>query len=112
MIPVTFIYDSINYIILIGNNKYENFKIIDESIDSDIWFHIQDEPSAHIVLKTTNKLKDIPKQVIKRCAYLCKINSKAKTEKKSTVIYTQIQNVIKTEIVGKVEVSSYKSVTV
>ena len=110
MITILFDYNSIKYTIIIGNNKHENFKIIDDSIDSDIWFHIEGISSSHVILKTTNKIKDIPKKVIKRCAYLCKVNSNI--EKKCTVIYTQIQNVIKTEIVGKVAVCSYKSVTV
>ena len=112
MITVLFDHNSIRYTILVGNNKRENFKIIDDSIDSDIWFHIEGKPSCHVILKTTNKIKDIPKQVIKRCAYLCKINSNAKIEKKCTVIYTQIQNIIKTEIVGQVAVCSYNSVLV
>ena len=46
------------------------------------------------------------------CAYLCKINSKAKTQKKSTVIYTTMNNVIKTDIPGQVTVTNVKSVCV
>ena len=64
------------------------------------------------ILKNINKIRDIPLPVIKRCAYLCKINSKAKTQKKCSVIYTQIKNVIKTEHVGQVAVSSFKTVSI
>jgi predicted ribosome quality control (RQC) complex YloA/Tae2 family protein len=105
-------YECTNYTIIVGKNKNENYEIIDESMDTDVWFHVNNEPSCHVILKNTNKIRDIPLQVIKRCAYICKINSKAKTQKKCNVIYTQIKNVVKTEHVGKVAVSSFKSVNI
>ena len=107
-----FEYDANIYTIIIGKNKNDNFAIIDESVETDIWFHVENEPSCHVILKNTSKMHDIPKQVIKRCAYLCKINSKAKIQKKSTIIYTTINNVIKTEIPGQVTVTNVKSVCV
>jgi predicted ribosome quality control (RQC) complex YloA/Tae2 family protein len=105
-------YESKNFTIIIGKNKNENFEIIDDSLDTDLWFHVNNEPSCHVILKNTNKIGDIPFQVIKRCAYLCKINSKAKTKKKCSVIYTQIKNVIKTEQVGQVAVCSFKTLSI
>jgi predicted ribosome quality control (RQC) complex YloA/Tae2 family protein len=109
-----FEFESIKYTIIIGQNKLENFKIIDDSNLHDIWFHIEGEPSCHIILKNNDeiKIRDIPRQVIKRCAYLCKINSKAKTKKKCSIIYTQLENVVKTDIIGQVAVQNYKSVEV
>jgi predicted ribosome quality control (RQC) complex YloA/Tae2 family protein len=112
MKTINFEYDYLTYIIHIGSNKYNNFELIDNSNDSDIWFHVEDEPSCHVILKNTDKIRNIPKQVIKRCAYLCKINSKAKTQKRCNIIYTQLENVVKTEIIGQVAVQSYKSVVV
>ena len=105
-------YNSNKYTILVGKNRYGNFKIIDESESTDIWFHIKDEPSCHVILKNTDKLRDIPKQVIKYCAHLCKINSKAKTQGHCSVIYTQLKNVEKTEIIGQVNVINCKTVKV
>jgi predicted ribosome quality control (RQC) complex YloA/Tae2 family protein len=112
MTTIIFEFDSIEYTIFIGRNKYNNFELIDDSMDSDVWFHVQGESSCHVILKNSGKLRDIPRQVIKRCAYLCKINSKAKTKKKCNIIYTQLENVVKTEIIGQVAVQSYKSVEV
>jgi predicted ribosome quality control (RQC) complex YloA/Tae2 family protein len=112
MITESYNLNSVEYTILIGGNKYENFKIIDESISSDIWFHVDGEPSCHLILKNSLKMREIPKQVIKRCAYLCKINSKAKTKKKCIVIYTQIENITKTDTIGLVIVGDHKSTTV
>ena len=108
-----FIYDSVTYNIKIGKNKEDNWQIIDDASETDIWFHIEDHPSCHIILKNTEKIKmrDIPKQVIKRCAYLCKINSAAKTMPKCNVIYAPISEVKKTEIVGQVKVGISKLVS-
>ncbi len=108
MKEVIFEHQSESYLFLIGENKHENFAIIDDSSESDIWFHLENEPSCHVVFKNINnyKLHDIPRQVIKRGVYLCKIHSKAKT-KKTAIMYTPIKNVEKTAIVGQVMVSNY-----
>jgi predicted ribosome quality control (RQC) complex YloA/Tae2 family protein len=90
-----FEHNSIKYTIQIGQNKYDNFDIIDESTSKDIWFHVSNIPSCHVILKTNEKNSGIPHQVIKRCAYLCKINSNAKTQSKCIVSYTTIVNVKK-----------------
>jgi len=103
MLPEYYNFNGENYIIFIGKNKYDNFNIIDESIDTDIWFHIDGEPSCHVILKNTLKIKNIPKIVIKRCAYLCKINF---------VIYTQIINVTKTNIIGQVYAVNCKTISI
>jgi predicted ribosome quality control (RQC) complex YloA/Tae2 family protein len=107
-----FEFKSNEYSILIGTNKHENFELIDASVETDVWFHVENEPSCHVILKNEGPIRDIPKQVIKRCAYLCKINSKAKTQNQSYIMYTQLKNVVKTEIIGQVNVSSYKVVNV
>ena len=107
----TFIYDNNEYIIQIGKNKNENWELIDNASNTDIWFHIEGQPSCHVVLKNEDLVKNIPRQVIKRCAYLCKINSAAKTMSKCNVNYAPILSVIKTDIVGQVNVQSYKTVS-
>ena len=103
------------YTIYVGQNKNENWEIIDAAAETDIWFHIEDTASCHVVLVNLNgvKLRDIPHQVIKRCAYLCKINSSllVKRMSKCNVIYTPILEVVKTDIVGQVKVTNYKTVS-
>ena len=108
-----FIFGNIEYIIHIGKNKTENWTIIDNASTTDIWFHIEGQPSCHVILTNIEnvKLKDIPKQVIKRCAYLCKINSAAKTMSKCNAIYALISDVTKTDIVGQVTVTKHKMVS-
>jgi predicted ribosome quality control (RQC) complex YloA/Tae2 family protein len=102
-----FTYSSKEYEISIGKNKEENWQLIDASQPNDIWFHVDDQPSCHVILKNQHqvKLRDIPRQVLKRAAYLCKINSAAKSQSKCDVIYTLISQITKTNIVGQVTVT-------
>lgn len=110
-----FVFKNIEYTIYVGQNKTENWSLIDSSVTTDVWFHISDTSSCHVVLKNTNivNLRNIPRQVIKRCAYLCKINSSmiVKSMKKCDVIYAPISEVVKTDIVGQVSVTNYKTVS-
>lgn len=107
-----FNYNNTIYTIIIGKNKNENWSIIDDASGSDLWFHISEMPSCHVILKTYEKINSVPRQVIKRCAYLCKINSAAKILSKCDVIYASINNVKKTDIVGQVTVIQSKMVSV
>lgn len=110
-----FSFNNKEYTIYIGQNKTENWELIDAADNTDIWFHISNYPSCHIILKNIDcvKLRDIPREVIKRAAYLCKINSSSiiKSMKKCVVIYAPISEVKKTEIVGQVSVTTHKTVS-
>lgn len=102
-----FTHGSKEYEIYIGKNKEENWQLIDNAFSNDVWFHIDDQPSCHVILKNTDdvKIRDIPRQVLKRAAYLCKINSLAKTQPKCDVIYAPISAITKTQIVGQVTIN-------
>jgi predicted ribosome quality control (RQC) complex YloA/Tae2 family protein len=109
----TFIYDNQTYSITIGGNKRENTALILDSSSDDVWFHISGLPSCHVVMKNTEKLGDIPRQVIKRCAYICKINTNsAKSIPKCDVIYTTVSNIQTTNIPGSVITQNTKMVSV
>lgn len=95
----------------IGKNKQDNWNLIDQSNKHDIWFHVSNGPSSHIILKTNGSpLRDIPKQVITRCACLCKAHSASKSITKCEIIYTQIENVVKTTRVGEVTTTNTKTI--
>ena len=109
-----FVFNNNEYTIYIGQNKTENWELIDAADKTDIWFHIANLASCHVVLKNTDgiKMRDIPRQVVKRAAYLCKINSSATIKsKKCEVIYTSISEVKKTNIVGEVSVTKSKKMS-
>jgi predicted ribosome quality control (RQC) complex YloA/Tae2 family protein len=108
-----YIYKNNTYKISIGQNARDNWNLIDLSNIDDIWFHTSQYPSAHVVVSYIHiipQVKKLPRQVIKRCAYICKVNSKAKSETDVEIIYTKINNVTKTDVVGQVMTTNVKSV--
>ena len=105
-----FDFKSNEYIILIGTNKHENFELIDASVETDIWFHVDGAPSSHVILSHEGELNVIPKQVIKRCACLCKSHSSSKSKSKCGIVYTAIANVLPTEIEGRVVINEMRKI--
>jgi predicted ribosome quality control (RQC) complex YloA/Tae2 family protein len=106
MEPQLFEFQNIVYKIYIGKNQKENDQLLDASSPTDIWFHVANSPSTHIILKNDEvSIKKIPKQVITRCACLCKSHSKSASVRNCEIIYTQIINIEKTDIPGKVIVN-------
>ena len=50
-----FNYNNTIYTIIIGKNKNENWAIIDDASGTDLWFHISEMPSCHVLLKNDEK---------------------------------------------------------
>lgn len=99
---------------LIGTNAQDNFDVIDASQPDDLWFHVKDMPSCHVVAKIPDDISD-RKQILsiaKRGAILCKQHSKYSSVQNLEIIYTAIKNVEKTAIPGSVNTTSTKSVKV
>lgn len=103
---------------IIGKNAQDNFDIIDESQDNDIWFHIENESSCHVIAKLSKELlleldKKELRTIIKKGSLLCKENTpKYKKEKKVCIIYTFCKNIKKTNIIGCVETQNTKQIYV
>ena len=109
----TFMINGENYSVRIGKNAVDNWEIIDSSNNHDLWFHLDNAPSCHLILSVNDNNTKIDRKVIRRCAYLCKINSKpSKFSNKTAVIYAPIQQIEKTDKIGQVYVKSSKSVYV
>lgn len=108
----TFIHDAVTYTIHSGKSAKGNDKLLDESSPSDIWFHVADGPSSHIILSnpTEMAINKIPRQVIKRCACICKASAKLST--KCAIIYTERANVEKTEILGCVTTTNMRTIQI
>ena len=110
------LYDLDDYIyhILIGKNAEENWKLIDDASENDIWFHLDNYPSPHVILKipVDYNLKKVPRKVLTRCANLCKIHSKYNNIKKINIIYTKIKNIKKGDHVGSVITQNTSSIVI
>lgn len=101
-----------NYQIFIGKNKHENDDLIKSSSPNDIWFHLEDYSSPHVVVK----LKDtkLTKKIIVQASLFVKENSKYKSQKNVTVIWCKIENIILTNIPGNVIIrnNNYKTIQI
>lgn len=121
-----------NIVYKIGYDSTNNFEIIDKADKDDLWFHIKNESSCHVIACLKNiqytfrhdefpnfydiKFDDLDKkqklQIVKQGALLCKQYSRFKSLQNVDVIYTKIQNVQKTDIVGKVTLFCSKTITI
>lgn len=103
--------------ITIGGNAEENWKIIDAANQNDLWFHLEDHPSAHVILAMPDgkTSKDLNKQTLIHCAVICKQHSKFPTisnQNKMSVIYTETKNVTKADKEGAVYTKKTKTISV
>jgi predicted ribosome quality control (RQC) complex YloA/Tae2 family protein len=77
----------------VGTNKQENKDIINASKLDDIWFHLDDNPSCHIVAKVHDITlsKKQKRRIIRQGEHL--VNMQMKTKSKLSVIHSTIKNV-------------------
>jgi predicted ribosome quality control (RQC) complex YloA/Tae2 family protein len=94
----------------VGQNAKENFELIDISNPNDLWFHINQQASCHVVA-TLPQDNIIDKRILKKIAIqgavICKHYSRHKSESAISVMYTPIKNVKKGGNMGSVFVDEY-----
>ena len=98
----------------IGKNAEDNFQIIDDASQSDMWFHVSNESSCHVIARISDieiHRKNLL-SVVKQGAILCKQHSKLKSIKNVEIVYTKIENVEKTEVFGKVQIKNSKNIVI
>jgi predicted ribosome quality control (RQC) complex YloA/Tae2 family protein len=93
----------------VGQHAQDNWDMLDKAEQNDIWFHLDNCPSSHVILKISNldkKSKKVSKQTLIHCAQQCKLHSKfseiSSNKHKIKVIYTEVKNVSKADKVGSV----------
>ncbi len=55
--------------IMLGRDERENIFLLENSKASDFWFHLQGQPSSHVIVQNTKK--DIPDHIIEEAAKIC-----------------------------------------
>lgn len=58
-----------DYKVLVGRNSNENQKLLAMAKANDLWMHIRDIPSSHVIIRTDKQ--NLPESVIKAAAKLC-----------------------------------------
>jgi predicted ribosome quality control (RQC) complex YloA/Tae2 family protein len=98
----------------IGENQNENFDVIDSGKPDDIWFHANNISSCHVVAVLPEDIeKKELRYIIKIGALLCKSNTnKLKSLHNVEIVYSQIKNVTKTLIPGRVEIINKKIIKI
>ena len=99
----------------IGKNAEDNFELIDEANENDIWFHLNNAPSTHIIacIDENRKYdKKQMKQIITQGAVLCKQKSNKKSDKNVEIIYAKIKDIEKTDTMGTVNVNNKKIIII
>jgi predicted ribosome quality control (RQC) complex YloA/Tae2 family protein len=101
--------------ILVGrNNKENDFLTFKIAKPDDLWFHAQNTPGSHVVLKKGERKKHPTNKAIEQAASLAAYYSQAKSSRKVTVIYTLAKYVKKSKNAppGLVKVEKMKSLLV
>ncbi|RLA70810.1 MAG: hypothetical protein DRG30_08950 [Epsilonproteobacteria bacterium] len=58
-----------DYKVYVGRNSNENQKLLEIAKANDLWMHIRDVPSSHVIIRTDKQ--NLPQSVIKAAAKLC-----------------------------------------
>jgi len=86
----------------IGQNAEENDQIIDAACLNDLWFHVDNKKSCHVVATVPDNFdrKNL-RYIISQGAVLCKKHSYPK-EKNLPIVFTRVKNIQKTNTPGMV----------
>ncbi len=57
------------YKVMLGKNERGNIKVLENAKAKDIWLHLKDRPSCHVIIKTDKQ--NLPQHIIKMAARLC-----------------------------------------
>lgn len=92
----------------LGENKRENWELLDEAKEDDYFFHLSSFSSGYLILELINK--DLELETIKKAALICKNGTKYRYINDIKIDYCLCGNVSKTENVGEVTFISNRKV--
>ncbi len=100
------------FTVYVGKNNLQNDKLLSLANKNDLWFHVKDYHSSHVIAKTNGN--DYPLSLIKTCAEICAYYSEGGKGEKLNVDYTERRFVKKQggKNLGAVYYTDYKTVTV
>jgi predicted ribosome quality control (RQC) complex YloA/Tae2 family protein len=84
-----------NIVIQVGESKQDNWNILSNAKQNELWFHLDKLSSPYVVIKHNNP----PNNIIQKACNLCKHYSKWNGTVK--VIYTKSKNVSKGDEIGE-----------
>lgn len=91
----------------IGQDAKDNFDILDRAEPTDLWFHVYNEPSCHVIAHIPGIMDRNDLRLIRTCgAVVCREHSKKSS--KTPIVCAKVENVIKGTRVGQVRVDKYR----
>ena len=99
----------------IGQNAQDNTELIEKADESDLWFHVSDSPSCHVVARIASLTLDKKqlKYIVKQGAILCKQHTKSVASLKNVAfMYAYICDVEVTDVPGSVLTKNTKTVVI
>lgn len=86
--------------IIVGKNAKDNWRILEEACEDDLWFHVKDESSAYVIIENDYKTK-ITDEDIQEAAEICKKHSKLRDKKRVHINWLPVKYVKKGKMVGE-----------
>ncbi len=91
------------YDIYVGKNNFQNDELTMRFADeTDLWFHTQNIPGSHVIVRTNGKSVDeLPDNTVVEAGMIAAYFSKAKSSTNVCVDYTEVKNIKKTKGAAK-----------
>jgi predicted ribosome quality control (RQC) complex YloA/Tae2 family protein len=84
------------FTIIRGKNKTANHHMLSKAASPfDYWFHVEDGPSSHVILKRDHPGQDVPQAALIQAAVLCGLKSYRKDDGKADIMYALVKDVRK-----------------
>lgn len=101
------------HVIRYGRNAEGNTHLIEDADGADMWFHVDEYASAHVICESSSPHAPYPASVVRFCANFCverTLALKRQGLKKVYVIYTPVSNLKLGKVPGEVEIVDEKMV--
>lgn len=99
-----------NYKIYVGKSQKENIELLKVAKSTDIWMHLKDRNSAHIIIQTSKKRP--PQRVIELGAKLCVDFSTKEHQKGSYLVDYTTRKDVRVQKGSNVLYYNYKSISI
>ena len=84
------------FTVIRGKNKTANHHMLSKAASPfDYWFHVEDGPSSHVILKRDHPGQDVPQASLIQAAVLCGLKSYRKDDGKADIMYALVKDVRK-----------------
>lgn len=84
------------FTVIRGKNKTANHHMLSKAASPfDYWFHVEDGPSSHVILKRDHPGQNVPETSLTQAAILCGLKSYRKDDGKADVMYALVKDVRK-----------------